>query len=56
MMPGVVPGSRPLGQSAAHGVHLCARCGVARQARKGSALCRDCLDVLEPVEIRAWAA
>jgi len=34
----------------------CSRCGLEREARKDTTLCRDCRDVLTSEERKAWAA
>lgn len=35
-------------------VQPCARCGVLREARKTSPLCRDCKSCLTAWELRLW--
>lgn len=36
-------------------VHPCARCGVRREARPTSPICRDCREVLTREEKKAWS-
>ena len=50
-----VRATRPVAEPVADGVHPCPRCGIVREARKGS-LCRDCRSALNRAERAAWAS
>lgn len=49
-----IPSPEPIDRS--RDSRACVRCGLEREARKSSVLCRDCRDVLTVDERRAWAA
>lgn len=47
--------SRPI-VTLPYGHRPCARCGIIREARPSSLLCKSCVEVLTPAELEAWAA